>query len=134
MNTRQQLFGAVAAGMLLTSPSAEAQTPVSAICEMAKVIDGKMYMTCDFAEAIDGEEICNDTNNLSSDPLTRKNQLSIALAKALAHRALVHQDCQMQYGRQLPNPARILGNDWDDDNECTLVTLRDQCRAELGLE
>lgn len=126
------LFGALAAGLILNTHTAQA-APAADICSKAEVIDGRLYLTCDFAEAMDGQEICSSTDRLSSDPQTRKNQLSTALAKALAHRALQHHDCQFQYGRMLPNPARILGKDWNHSTHCSLITLRNRCKEELGL-
>ena len=138
MNTKKSFFAAAVAGFAIGAPAqAQPSSYPNEICELGVVENNRLYLTCDMAEAMDGEEVCSDTDNLSSNSEIRRNQLSLALVKALEHRARVHSDCQFQYGNRLKqlgsNPQRILGRDWDDDSQCTLIDLRNQCRSFLDL-
>ena len=110
-------------------------------CSTLAVEGGKLWLTCDAAEALDinNQEICNYTDNMPNDAQGRKNKYSLALYAALVHFGRMHNDCVGQAGvvdKKFGNdPDAIYGPGWENKKQpCTIIQARDGCATALGMK
>lgn len=98
-------------------------------CSAFNIKRGKLELTCDAARQIDPQNtdfcIQNDSN---------------LLLRVFGHFARTHHDCTHVYVDKILRPMRkdpdkIMPSGWrDDPDRCSLLEVKNQCKAELGLE
>lgn len=96
---------------------------------------GKLYLSCDVAEAVDGQEICEDSQ--FSNNVAGWSQITMT---SLAHQANAHGQCIPQYinlaakaGVNKTSLLRLLDTYKKNPKPCPLTTVVDECSRKLGL-
>lgn len=121
-------------------------------CSCLHVEDGKLWMTGEAVEAIDalysGQSVKKTgltyKKDLSSNKVTRGNQLSNNLYLLMSHASRQHFDCVAQTARYEDYVAKangrdidldgIFGEGWENKTDCMTKEVSSQCERALGIK